>query len=53
MVVECAIFGGDGCDETDTLGTGAVYDTTLGAGAGSVTTTVYCGSNYDINVVVG
>ena len=30
----CADFGGDGCAGTATLVTDAVYETTLGAGAG-------------------
>ena len=46
----CANFGGDGCAGTTTLGTDAVYETTLVAGTGWGTTTVDYGVNYDGNV---
>ena len=47
---ESAIVGGDGCAGTDTLGTDAVSETTLGAGSGWGATYVDCGVNYDGNV---
>ena len=50
VVSESEIIGGDGCDVTDTLGTVAVSETTLRAGAGWGTTTVDCGVNYNGNL---
>ena len=44
------IFGGDGWDVTDTLGTDAVSETTLISGAGWGVTTVEFGVNYNGNV---
>ena len=44
---EGELFGGYGCDGTDTLVTDAVSETTLGSGAGWGETNVDCGVNYD------
>ena len=44
------MFGGDGCSRTDTLGTDAVSEATLGYGAWWGATTVDFGVNYDSNV---
>ena len=49
VVEEGAIFGGDGGYGTYTLINCAVYDTTLGYGAGWVETTVDCGVNSNGN----
>ena len=46
----CANFGGDGCAGTTTLGTDAVYETTLVAGTGWGKTTVDCVVNSNDNV---
>ena len=53
MVAEGAVFGGDSCDGTDTLGTDEVYETNLGACVGWITTTVGFVVNYDGNVSGG
>ena len=53
MISESANFGGDGCAGTDTLGTDAVSETTLGDGARVVTATVYFGVNYYGNLGSG
>ena len=50
VVAEGEIFGGDGCDKNDTLGTDTASETTLGAGAGWGATTIYCGVNSDGNM---
>ena len=46
----CVDFGGDGCAGTATLGTYAVYDTTLGYGTGWGARTGDCGVNSDDSV---
>ena len=50
---ESAFFGRYDCSGTDTLGTDAVSETTLRAGAGWGATTVDCGLNSDENVGKG
>ena len=53
MVAESDIFGGDGCDGTDTLGPDVVSETNLIAGAEWGRTTVDCGVNYNGDVGIG
>ena len=50
VISESAIFGGDGCAGTDTLGTYALSDTALGYGAGWGATIVHFGVNSYGNV---
>ena len=50
LVTEGEIFGGDSCDGTETLGTDAVFETTLGSGAEWGATTVDFGVNSNGNV---
>ena len=50
MVTECTIFGVDGYDGTENLGTDIVSDTTLGSGAGWGETNVDYGVNSNGNV---
>ena len=50
---EGVVFGGDGCAGTDTLGTDAVSETTLGSGVGWGATNVYFGVNSDSSVGIG
>ena len=50
VVAEGTIFGNDGCDKTDTLGTDAVSENILGAGEVWSAATVDCGVSYDGNV---
>ena len=47
----CVNFGSDGCSRTATLGTDAVYETTLGAGTGWGARTCDCRVNSDGSVV--
>ena len=45
LVAGSAIFVGDGCTRTDTIGTDAVYETNSGSGTGWGVTNVGCGVN--------
>ena len=50
MMSKSEIFGGNGCYGTDTPGTDAVSETTLGYGVEGGATTVDSGVNYDGNI---
>ena len=50
MISESANFGGGGFSGTDTLGTDALFDTTLRSGSGWGTASVDCGVSSDSNV---
>ena len=50
MISKSANFRGDGCAGTDTLGSVAVSETTLGTNTGWGATYVYCGVNSDVNI---
>ena len=49
-MTEGDIFGGDGCDGTETLRTDSVSETTIGDAIGWGAATVDCGVNFDGNV---
>ena len=53
LVAGSAIFVGDGCTRTDTIGTDAVYETNSGSGTGWGVTNVGCGVNSGGNLVRG